>query len=167
MSFLTSFCDFPQKEQVRLVWLLSRLSATMIESYREGRLLVLRSGFLLDDDLVHQAVFLGLTWAHEVVALGIVLDAIDGLASMFGPETVQRVTHAENFLRMYVDVGRLALIPAERLVDHDARVRQRPPLALGPGGQQERTHRRGLPHADGGDVAADVLHGVVDRQSGG
>jgi hypothetical protein len=29
MSFLTSFCDFPQKEQVRLVWLLSRLSATM------------------------------------------------------------------------------------------------------------------------------------------
>lgn len=34
-----------------------------------------------------------------------------------------------------------------------------------PSGQQQRPHRRGLPHADGADLRPDVLHRVVDRQA--
>ena len=66
---------------------------------------------------------------------------------------------------MDLDVGRLTLEPAERLVDHDARVRQRVALALGAGGEQEAAHRRRLAHADRRDVAVQVLHRVVDRQA--
>src|SRR4051794_33426028 len=43
-------------------------------------------------------------------------------------------------------------------------IRQRKPLALGPGRQQDRLHRGRLADADGLDVRFDELHGVVDGQ---
>ena len=52
-------------------------------------------------------------------------------------------------------------------MDHDLRVGQRQALALRAGGQQERTHRGGHAHADGGHVALDELHGVIDRHAVG
>ena len=53
---------------------------------------------------------------------------------------------------------------AERLVDHDARVRQSVALAVGAGGEQHRAHGGGLADADGGHVGLDELHGVVDGE---
>src|SRR5213594_5151931 len=47
-------------------------------------------------------------------------------------------------------------------MDQDPGVRQREAFALGTGAEQERAHRRRLPHADGGDGRLDVLHRVVD-----
>jgi hypothetical protein len=41
------------------------------------------------------------------------------------------------------------------------------PLALGSPGQEDRPHRSRLPHTDGLDVRFDVLHGVVDGETGG
>src|SRR5690349_21352170 len=98
MSFLTSFCDLPQKEQ-QSVWF-SRLS-TKCSAFqappgrRPGRrppqpflrlrtykiTLLWHAGRFLDDDFVDEAVLLGLTRAHEVVAVGVLLDPIERLAS--------------------------------------------------------------------------------------
>ena len=47
-------------------------------------------------------------------------------------------------------------------MDHNFGVRQRDPLTLGAGGQQEGAHGRSHAHADGRHVALDVLHGIVD-----
>ena len=69
----------------------------------------------------------------------------------------------QNLLRLDLDVGRSALRAARRLVHHDPGMRQRRPLALGSGRQQERSHRRGHAHADRVDRRAQVLHRVVDR----
>ncbi len=65
------------------------------------------------------------------------------------------------------DVGRLAAQTGERLVHHDAGVRQGVALAGGAGGEQELAHRGGETEAHRGDVAADELHRVVDRHAGG
>ena len=51
-----------------------------------------------------------------------------------------------------------------RLVEQDARVRQRVPLAGGTDREQERARRRGLPDTPCGDVGPDRLHRVVDRE---
>ena len=64
-----------------------------------------------------------------------------------------------------LDVGSLAgdTLPADkRLVDQDLGVRQGKALALGAAGQQERAHRGRHADADGGDIALDVVHRVVD-----
>ena len=51
-------------------------------------------------------------------------------------------------------------------MNHNLRIRQRKPLALGAAGQQERSHRTGLSDAHGRYVAADVLHGIVHCHAG-
>ena len=122
-------------------------------------------GLLLDEHVVDEAVLLGLVGAHEVVALGVGLDALDRLPGVLDQELVQLVARPQDLLGVDVDVGRLAREAAQRLVDHDARVRQRVALALGAGREQERAHRGRLPHADGRHVGAHVLHGVVDRHA--
>ena len=47
-------------------------------------------------------------------------------------------------------------------MDHDLSVGQSEPLALGAAGQQECAHRGSHAHADGGDIALDILDGIVD-----
>ena len=67
---------------------------------------------------------------------------------------------------MDVDVCGLPLKTAQGLVNHDAGMGQGIAFALGTAGQQQRTHGCGLPHAERGHVATDVLHGVIDGESG-
>ena len=95
-----------------------------------------------------------------------VLDLLDALAGVLGQDPVEPVAGLEHFLGMDLHVRRLALKAAQRLVDHDARMRQREALALGAAGQQYRAHAGGLADADGADVRLDELHRVVDRKSG-
>ena len=52
-------------------------------------------------------------------------------------------------------------------MDHDLRVGQRDALALRAAGEQERAHARRHADADGGNVALDILHGVIDRHAVG
>ena len=47
-------------------------------------------------------------------------------------------------------------------MNHNLRVGQRHPLALGARAEQESTHGGGHAHGDGGHITLDVLHGVVD-----
>ena len=130
-----------------------------------GYFLSLRLLLRGDQHLVDDAVLLGLRRRHEVVALGIVLDLVDGLTGVLRVQLVERVARLQDLARVDVDVGRLTLKAGERLVDHHARVRQRVALALRAGGEQEAAHRRRLAHADRRDVAVQVLHRVVDREA--
>src|SRR5262249_52519206 len=101
MSFFTSFCDLPQKEQLRLPLPPPRSISSRFRSisyrYRTrtaAALLVpfaIRDVLLVGDDVVDEAVFLGLHGSHEVVALGVVADAIEGLAGVLGEQLVQLV----------------------------------------------------------------------------
>src|SRR5256885_1477261 len=80
-------CDFPQKEQ-QSVWF-SRLSthasdfvsARTVLSRPNLTLLGCRS-WLLDHHFVDQAVLLRLTRPHEVVAISVLLDAVERLAGV-------------------------------------------------------------------------------------
>ena len=74
---------------------------------------------------------------------------------------------SHDLLGLDLDVGDLAADLAVRLVDHDLRVRQGEPLALGAAGQQDRGARGGHADAVGRDRALDELHRVVDRQRAG
>ena len=66
---------------------------------------------------------------------------------------------------MDADIRRLALGAAAGLMDHNLAVGQRKALALGAGSQQERAHAGRHAHADGGHVALDILHGIVNRHA--
>ncbi|CEV36653.1 Uncharacterised protein [Salmonella enterica subsp. enterica serovar Typhi] len=68
----------------------------------------------------------------------------------------------QNFAGVNFNIRRLALIAAQRLVDHDARVRQAETFAFRPGSQQKRPHRGRLSHTNGADVWLNKLHGVID-----
>ena len=71
-----------------------------------------------------------------------------------------------------LDVGGLAGEAAalaagdQRLMDHDLGIGQRKTLALGAACQQECAHGSRHAHADGGNIALDILHGVVDGHAG-
>src|SRR5690606_13044838 len=81
--------------------------------------------------IVDDTVFLRLLCAHDVVAIGVLLDAGDGLSGVLREDLVQPLAHPQDFLRVDVDVGRLAGQARHvRLMDQNPRVRQREPLAL-------------------------------------
>ena len=117
-------------------------------------------------DAVDQAVRLGLLGAHEPVAVHVPLDGLDRLAGVLGVERVHLAAEVEDLPGLDLDVGGGALGAARGLVDHDPRVGQGAPLALGAGRQQERAHRGGHAHADGVHRRPQVLHGVVDGHAG-
>ena len=72
----------------------------------------------------------------------------------------------QDFLGVNVHVGGLPLETAQRLMDHDPRMRQRVALAGRAGRQQQRPHARRLPDAQGADVGTAELHRVVHRKPG-
>src|SRR5690606_41095975 len=77
----------------------------------------------------HKAVLARGFGTLEVVALGVVGDGLDRLSGVARQDGVQVLLHREDFARMDLDVGRLALEAAQGLVDHHPRVRQRIALA--------------------------------------
>src|SRR4029453_17410707 len=97
-------------------------------------------GRLGGDDLVDDLVLLGLLRGHEEVAVGVALDLLHALAGVVNQDAVQLLPHAEDLPGLDVDVRRLTLHASQRLVNHDAGVRQREPLPLGPRAQEQCTH---------------------------
>src|SRR6185503_15868312 len=82
-----------------------------------------------DQRLVHDTVLYRFFGTHEKVALRVPGDGLDRLAAVLGEDLVQAAAQVEDFLGVDFDVGGLALEPAHRLVDHDARIRQCKTLA--------------------------------------
>src|SRR5262245_27409690 len=129
MSLRTSSWLFPQKEQTRLPVRSSPCFA--IDAPLDLHLA--RSG---DDDLVDEAVLDGLLPREEEVAIGVLFDLLEALPGVPDEDVVQLLTQAEDLASLDVDVGGLPLHAAERLVDHDARVRQGKALALRAGREE-------------------------------
>ena len=66
-----------------------------------------------------------------MVALHVLVDAIALLAGVLGVDRLDALAQLQDLAGVDLDVSRLALEPAARLVDEDAAVREREPLALG------------------------------------
>src|SRR5450830_1970695 len=115
---------------------------------------------------VDQAILDSLVGGHETVAVGVLGDLFDRLARALGHDAVQAGAQVQDFPGLDFDVRSHALRTTGRLVNHDARVRQRETLALGASGQQESAHRSGHARAQGRDVWLDELHRVVDGHAG-
>eukprot|EP00042_Codosiga_hollandica_P000209 m.923085 g.923085 ORF g.923085 m.923085 type:complete len:332 (+) comp106196_c0_seq1:724-1719(+) len=116
--------------------------------------------------LVDQTVALGLGRRHEVVALGIRLDFLQGLACALGQDAIQGVASLQDFTRMDLNIRGLTLRATERLVDHDLGVGQREALALGAGCEQEGAHAGRHAHAQRRHRGLDEVHRVEDGHAG-
>src|SRR5947209_18779479 len=76
------------------------------------------------DDLVDQAVFLGLDRRHVAVSLGIPDHPLDRLAAVPGEDLVDVLLVGQDLLGLDLDVGDLAAHLPVGLVDHDLGVWQ-------------------------------------------
>src|SRR5262249_10567384 len=115
--------------------------------------------------VVDNTVIFCLARSHDVVAIRILLDARERLAGVVRQNFIEALAHAQDFLRMDVDVARLARDPRHPgLMDEDPRVRQRETFPFGTRCEQHGRHRRSLTDAVRLDVRLDELHRVVNRQ---
>src|SRR5581483_999818 len=116
------------------------------------------------DHLIDHAVRHGLLRGQDEVPVGVLGHLLERLARVERDDLVQQPAIADDLLRLDLDVDRLTLSAAVRLMQEHAGVRQRVPLALGAGQQQHRRGGRRLTHDDGRHVRLDVLHRVVDGE---
>src|SRR5437764_13160052 len=96
--------------------------------------------------IFHDSVVFRLVRVEEPVALDVPADLVGILAGVPGDHVLHRGPHPQDFPGLNLQVTGLPEAALHgRLVQHDARVRQRRPLALGAGGDQHRGGRGGLP----------------------
>ena len=119
------------------------------------------------EDVVDEAIVFRHLGCHEIIAFGVVFDGFEGLSAVLGKDAVQFFAQAEDFSRMDLDLGRLSLYAAQRLVDHDIRMRKGVAFALRTGSQEDSRHAGTGADTDGRDVRTDILHRIIDRKAGG
>src|SRR5262245_17513796 len=73
-------------------------------------------------DLIDEAERLRFLRRHEFIALDRRGDGVEVLAGMLNVDLVEALPKLENLARLNLDVRRLALGAARRLVDHDPRI---------------------------------------------
>src|SRR5689334_21314351 len=101
-----------------------------------------------------------------MVVQGIVEDPRHRLAGVLGNEAQHGVDRVPQVVGLDLDVDRAAADPGRATVHQDAGVRQREPLALGAGREQELPGAAGQPEGQGGDVARYEPHDVADGEHG-
>src|SRR5579884_66213 len=168
MSFLTCFCDLPQKLHLTRSPPSPNLATPLVSPAlcHAGGLRYPRK-LPGGDDFVDNAVLAGLFRAHDEVAVGVLLDLLYRLPGVMGKHLVEQIPHPQDLLGLQLYVGGLSGRPPVGLVDEDAGVREGEALAPGPPGQQHGSGRGGLAVAEGRFVGLDELHGVVDGEKGG
>mmetsp|Transcript_29204 Transcript_29204/g.53433 ORF Transcript_29204/g.53433 Transcript_29204/m.53433 type:complete len:294 (-) Transcript_29204:99-980(-) len=115
-----------------------------------------------DDDFVNDTVVDSFLRCHEEVTVAIFFDFVLGLVAVFGNVSIQDFSNKEDFLGLNFNVCGLALGTAKGLMDHDARIGERPALALGTGSQQKGPHTGGHAEAYCGHITRHILHGIVN-----
>src|SRR6266852_2299661 len=121
---------------------------------------------VLGDDLVDQAVLLGLNRGHDKVALHVFLNFFDRLAAVLGQKPIDHGAHAQDFLRVDINIGGLAgQTRHPRLVNQDAGVGQRESLFRRARGQQQRGDRSALADTNSHDGGPHELHRVINCHS--
>src|SRR5579872_6281149 len=122
MSFRTSFWSLLQKEHRRTS--VSPAFFTMPYAFRPALQAPGSSPF--SDDIVNDTVFLALVRGHDVVALRIVLDTLDGLAGVVDQNFIDTLAHPQDFTRRNINIGRLAgKARHQGLVNDDSGIGQR------------------------------------------
>src|SRR5665213_4237447 len=83
-----------------------------------------------NDYLIDQPVFNRQFRREEHIAIGVLLNLFELLSVMAHDDIVELLADAQYLARLYVDIRRLSLRTAQRLMDHDARMGQgvAPPL---------------------------------------
>src|SRR3954467_3007144 len=134
MSFFTCFWLFPQKEHLSRSPPSPNFATT--PSLPPGSLGLFRalcrryrSELPVGDDLVDDPVFLRLVTAHDGVTIGVLRHPFQRVAGVVGEDLVEELAHPDDFLRLDLDVDRLARRTTVGLVDEDAGVREDEALA--------------------------------------
>ena len=117
-------------------------------------------------DPVDEPVLAGLGGGVPVVVQRVVEDPRHRLAGVLGDEPEHGVDRVPQVVGLDLDVDGAAADPGRAPVHQDARVRQREPLAPGPGREQELPGAAGQPQRQGGDVARHQPHDVADGEHG-
>src|SRR5207248_11707059 len=107
MSFLTCFCDLPQKlhftRSLDSPNLATRVSPS--PDLRHARGLWQAGQLARGYDLVDDPVILGFVGAHDEVPVGVLLNLLNRLAGVQGEHLVEEISHAEDLLGLQLDVG--------------------------------------------------------------
>src|SRR6266567_6241070 len=102
MSFLTCRCDFPQKEQRSCSLESVGRAISFPPTSRSER----TAALVLRDHSVDDAVVLCFLGGHEVVALRVLLDLVDGLLRVLGDDLIKPTPHVDDLARVDLDVRR-------------------------------------------------------------
>src|SRR5690606_26312637 len=107
---------------------------------------------------VDQPVLLRPLGRHDLVSIDALAYPFHGLTAVLGDDVLKLGPHPHDLPGLDLDVRALAVAALHRrLVDDDAGVGQRHPLARRPRGQQHRGRARGLAQADRLDLRPHVL----------
>src|SRR5436190_10069170 len=100
ISFLTCFCDFPQNEHLTRSLDSPNLATTPLPPGPSGHARSLRDygQFSCGDHFVNDSVYLGLSGAHDEIAVGVGSHLVDRLAGVGGQHLVEKVPHAQDLL---------------------------------------------------------------------
>src|SRR5579872_1143745 len=126
MSFLTCFCDLPQK--LHLTRSPPSPNFATLDPLPRTRSLRCADrfggayGVPGGDDLVDQAVGHRLVGGDDEVAVRVTGDLVDRLAGVLGEHRVEEIAHPDDLLRLQLDVAGLPGRATPRLVQEDARV---------------------------------------------
>ena len=85
---------------------------------------------------------------------------------MLGQNRVQFLAQSQDFPGVDFNFRSLALYAAQRLVNHDIGMRKGETLALGAGRKKYGRHAGTGTNTDGGYIRLDVLHSIVNSQTG-
>src|SRR5947209_17395840 len=128
MSFFTCFCDLPQNEHFsssppspNLATVAAPLPVIVGPSWPGSHSLV--GQLPRGDDLIDDAVLLGLFGLHYEVAVGVLVDLLDRLARVVGQDLVEEIAHPQDLPRLDLDVGGLACATPPRLVQQHSSMR--------------------------------------------
>lgn len=125
------------------------------------------SALALGDNLIDQTVLSGRFRRHEIVAIGIFFNPFQRLTGHFRQHLVHPSTDIQNMIGVNLYIAGLSLRSAERLMNHHFAVGSALRFPLAPGRQQEGGHAGGHTNTDGGYIAANELHCIVNRHAGG
>src|SRR5579862_8914371 len=139
MSLRTSSWLLPQNEQTRLP---ERSSCFAITASHASL-----GGPSVYDYLIDQPVFNRLSGRHEVVAIGILFQLLQGLAGVFDENIVELLARPQNLAGMDFDIAGLAPRAAQRLMNANGRMGQGVAPTLLSGREQNRAHAGREPEA--------------------
>src|SRR5699024_8672098 len=93
------------------------------------------------DDVVDEAVLLGLIGSEPAVPVGVLVDLLHAVAGLLGGQFGHGALHVQDQVRVDPDVGGGTADSAGRLVHHHPGVRGRVPFARGGRGGKDRPGR--------------------------